>query len=495
MMNIPRQQPFAMNKTILQDNNVLPSYPQALLNPYNRHTMLSPEAPVFTPNGVLTTTPYKTIKKDYGMEYARMREPINTKVTEQLTQTKRNRQPVLITEYKEKDSVIKDTITETLEINPEETRFVPKYDKNFLNTPDAVELKYNIDPSKELVTRNKQPFNHVISEFNNMLPSFMRNQETNTKRTTMDLTPKKPACQTTKEGFTSSTYSRNEAYKNMWDYNQQEQPDFMNKFNHDENEGFMYFDYGRTEEVKPKNVERFEQKQSLTDRYELYSTEPESIVNNDDIEEYGYNIDSKPISNVVPMKYKREKFQGATNYSTSIDNYLSVLTSQATAILCFVKQNKDFKPWEKYWCYLDKNLHKQGNKILFNQLKTSDADVAYVQNKGERMMFRIRDNMRFVPISVFTYVLIHEMAHLANGEEWGHGPRFQQLMHLLEVAGFEIGIIKPEKYSSTPYTSGGVNILTKDSIKEELYDGINVIMENGGHEKFYTDMKNKIASL
>lgn len=465
----------AMNKTILQDNNTLPSYPNAIFNPYGKNSIYSPVAPVFTPNGVLTTTPYKTIQKDYGMDYTRLKEPINTIATGIISSNKRNRYPIPIYDTPDKNYVISDKNDEITEINPEETIFTTKSDKNMLLTPDAIEMKYKIDPSKELSSRKRQPFKYIKQEYNNMLPGFLRNREQNNNNNINQQTNNNTQQNNKNKEQFNPVASRNQLYKQMWNYNIKDDNNMLNKFDK--------FYEGFDNEIISTDNQQNEKK--LTDKYEYYYTKTDYIQDNDLLEDI--NDDNNNIT-------RNETFVGATNYTTSTDNYLSVLLSQATSILCFVKRNKDFAPWMKYWDYLDKNIHKQGGQILFEQLDASDADVAYVQNKGEQMKFRIRDSSRFVPISIYTYVLIHEMAHLANGEEWGHGPNFQMLMHLMELAGYEIGILKVEKYPANPYYSGSTPILTKDSIKSELYDAIDVIISNNGNKKFYTDLKNKIAN-
>lgn len=188
----------------------------------------------------------------------------------------------------------------------------------------------------------------------------------------------------------------------------------------------------------------------------------------------------------------KESFEGSTNLSTATNTYLSSLQAFSKALVVFVSSNKDFAPWNKYWNYLIANINKCKN--LYEILDRDAEDVAYVQNKGDHMRFRIRDKQQFVPLNIYTYVLVHELAHLANGEEWGHGTNFQRLMHLLEVAAFELNILQPDKYPSDPYFSNGTGILTKESIKEELLEGIEEIIKNGGNNKYYNDLANYIRS-
>lgn len=208
--------------------------------------------------------------------------------------------------------------------------------------------------------------------------------------------------------------------------------------------------------------------------------------------------DTNDITNIEQISdnlwNNKERFEGASNIDTSKHIYTCVLKAYAHALCDICLCNKDFAPWRINWVKMEENINKCGWN--FEILDTSDADVAYVENKGEIMRFRIRDDKRFLPISIYTYVLCHELAHLANYNEYGHGPNFQRLMHLLEVAAYELGIIKPDKYPSThSYTSNGTTILSKDSIKRELYDGIDEIVKHGGNIRFYSNLTNHIRNI
>ena len=170
--------------------------------------------------------------------------------------------------------------------------------------------------------------------------------------------------------------------------------------------------------------------------------------------------------------------------------YKHILQAYTVMFINFLQSYSDFAPWMKYWNYLAKNVHKC--KCDFRILKENDNDVAFVQNKGDSMAFRIRDMKRFVPIPIYTYVLCHELAHLANGDEWGHGQNFQDLMHLIEVAAYLLGVIKPDKYPDNEYRSNNMPILSKYSINQELHQGVQLLVSRGANQKFYHDLLKKI---
>lgn len=230
---------------------------------------------------------------------------------------------------------------------------------------------------------------------------------------------------------------------------------------------YIYLD---NQQNKQQNKQNKNNNEEQTEHYTLISTTNDSI-------------------NTLTNNYQIEAFD---NITTGQMVYKSVLQSYSIALVNHLLTFEDFKPWNEYWQYLQKNLHKCN--CTFEILKPDDKDVAYVQNKGEKMRFRIQDNKRFVPISIYTYVLCHELAHLANEHEYGHAQRFQDLMHLIELAAYELGIIKPEKYPDDNYMSNNMVILSKSSIKQELLEGIQLVVNNGANKKFYSDLANKIKS-
>lgn len=74
------------------------------------------------------------------------------------------------------------------------------------------------------------------------------------------------------------------------------------------------------------------------------------------------------------------------------------------------------------------------------------------------------------------------MAHVAN-EEIGHGNKFQELMHLIEVAAYMLQFIDLSKYSDSTVHSNGQEILSRSSIKYELRDGIENLIRHSESEE------------
>ena len=196
-------------------------------------------------------------------------------------------------------------------------------------------------------------------------------------------------------------------------------------------------------------------------------------------------------------KYSNKDVPGSSGSMVEMVDYsyLHLLQSRALLVSNYVKNNKYYSKWSKNWDLLEKNLKRTG--YLFERLNDSDADVAYVVNKGEEIKFRIRDRSRYIPINVFQYVLYHEMAHMCT-HELQHTKHFQELLSLLCFAAFENGLLDFNRYEkyNTYYTSDGTPILSKDSMKTEVLDGARLLKEaNSSNEKYYSAYIRYVSSL
>lgn len=84
---------------------------------------------------------------------------------------------------------------------------------------------------------------------------------------------------------------------------------------------------------------------------------------------------------------------------------------------------------------------------------SANGDVAYSQNKGERIMLCLRDARNGAPdINALMFVVLHECAHIANYNEWGHSARFWSIFKYLLIEAVEAGVYVPVDYSRNPST-------------------------------------------
>ena len=86
--------------------------------------------------------------------------------------------------------------------------------------------------------------------------------------------------------------------------------------------------------------------------------------------------------------------------------------------------------------------------------------TSYSVNKGEKLVFCIRDKKKGEPIvkeNIMTFVIIHECAHLLN-ESVGHDVSFWSAMKLLLKIAIDNGIYKNIDFNSSPQEYCGINI-------------------------------------
>ena len=173
--------------------------------------------------------------------------------------------------------------------------------------------------------------------------------------------------------------------------------------------------------------------------------------------------------------------------------YLQALKIRASAVCKFLNDHASYKKWSSNWKLLEKNLKRNG--LLFERLDDTDADIAYVINKGDQVKFRIRDEKRYVPLNIYQYVLYHEMAHMST-TELQHTPKFHELLNIISLAGFELGFIDLSRTSKEFYMTNGQPILCRASMKEEIMDGCDWLKKaNPNSDLYYDSIKKAVRKF
>lgn len=187
----------------------------------------------------------------------------------------------------------------------------------------------------------------------------------------------------------------------------------------------------------------------------------------------------------------KESFE-CSNRNEFDEMYIHILESRAISINTYLLKHPSFKHWKHNWEFMKRNLDKTG--ITFEQLEDTDDDVAYSVDKGKELKFRFRDRKTYIPLSIEAYILSHELAHMST-EELQHTKTFNELMCIIMVAAYMLRYIDLKNYPIITYKSNGQDILSKNSIKEELYDGIDLIIKySPEYSDFWKNVKNYIMS-
>ena len=202
-----------------------------------------------------------------------------------------------------------------------------------------------------------------------------------------------------------------------------------------------------------------------------------------------------PKRHVVHVDVKRGNKEGFENPIEKDADYmyLQALKIRASAVCDFLNNHASYRNWTSNWKLLEKNLKRNG--LLFERLDDTDADIAYVINKGDEVKFRIRDEKRYVPLNIYQYVLYHEMAHMST-TELQHTPKFHELLNIISLAGFELGFIDLTRTTKEFYTTNGQPILCRASMKEEISYGCDWLKKaNPKSALYYESIKKAVNRL
>lgn len=205
-----------------------------------------------------------------------------------------------------------------------------------------------------------------------------------------------------------------------------------------------------------------------------------------------------PKRHVIHVDVKRRTNQNKEGFENPIEKdadymYLQALKIRASAVCDFLNNHASYRNWASNWKLLEKNLKRNG--LLFERLDDTDADIAYVINKGDEVKFRIRDEKRYVPLNIYQYVLYHEMAHMST-TELQHTPKFHELLNIISLAGFELGFIDLTRTTKEFYTTNGQPVLCRASMKEEISYGCDWLKKaNPKSALYYESIKKAVNRL
>lgn len=116
----------------------------------------------------------------------------------------------------------------------------------------------------------------------------------------------------------------------------------------------------------------------------------------------------------------------------------------------YLYENKEnFPDMKPYINMLYRNLDK--NKTLIYENDPKSNLTSYSINKGEELCICLRSKKtgEIHDINLLTYVLLHEISHIACPEV-GHGELFKKIFRFITEQAIEIGIYTKENYEYSP---------------------------------------------
>ena len=168
----------------------------------------------------------------------------------------------------------------------------------------------------------------------------------------------------------------------------------------------------------------------------------------------------------------------SSSFTKSADSAFSiVIKNQIRSILSVLNDFECFDIYRKYWKDLENNLQK--NHWNINILGFDDQDVAYSINKGQILNFKSRDSSNYIPYKILTYVICHELSHVACKNEQGHTETFMMIMHVIEAAAFIAGLLRPNDYPDEVVKFSNQTIVSKNILIDEILDGFYLLRRSG----------------
>lgn len=193
------------------------------------------------------------------------------------------------------------------------------------------------------------------------------------------------------------------------------------------------------------------------------------------------------------IEFNKENFNHNSLKDTD-ELYKEMFRSYAKCISFYLRNNSKYSYWNEYWKRLEENLNK--NNLNLERLNEKNIDIAYTENKGEVMKFRWRDSKKYISKHVFVYVLLHELAHETFPSYFiGHKDPFPDMLCILTVAALELQLFDLSKIPNFMVTTNDQPITSKQTLKQELLRGIELLNEqNKDSSSYYSQLKHYVIS-
>ncbi len=101
------------------------------------------------------------------------------------------------------------------------------------------------------------------------------------------------------------------------------------------------------------------------------------------------------------------------------------------------------------------------NPDVFYENRPGKNGTSYTINKGAAMYICLRnklDNNILVDPDMLLYVMLHEAAHIANYNGWGHEQRFWEVFKFILKNAVESGAYTPKDYGRRPEVYCGLDV-------------------------------------
>ena len=128
----------------------------------------------------------------------------------------------------------------------------------------------------------------------------------------------------------------------------------------------------------------------------------------------------------------------------------------------YLESKKNDKDYVENREYIEELYRKAPNIVLIESTQDSEH-TSYSVNKGEQIVFCLRSkdirNLRnFHDYNLIFYVVLHEIAHVANFKTFGHDVIFQKVFTFLADEAIKLGLYKKIDFNKEPKEYCGMKI-------------------------------------
>lgn len=106
----------------------------------------------------------------------------------------------------------------------------------------------------------------------------------------------------------------------------------------------------------------------------------------------------------------------------------------------------------------------------FKNIDIRESSSSFTEDKSIIYMCLRDEHGQYYPVNTLMYVVLHELAHLINREDYGHTPAFHKIFNKLLCRAASLGIYDPQKGHSKWYCGvdmDGVTMPTCDKNSHE----------------------------
>ena len=155
-----------------------------------------------------------------------------------------------------------------------------------------------------------------------------------------------------------------------------------------------------------------------------------------------YNLINTEVKYVKSNIDNKEYLVRDLDDSTQAAALLSNLKRRMIKTTEYLYKNKDTIYIENK-DYIENLYNKVKKGIIISENSSETSYTSYSVNKGEELVFCLRSRKKgnknkFHDLNLLTYVLLHEMAHIAC-PEYGHTPLYNSIFGFITTVAIQIG--------------------------------------------------------